>query len=645
MKKYYLIVSSILAVQAALAQGVKAPGSGTVLADTKAQESNTFQDILSNGGFGTYRKVSSRGVNYTSFIRIGSTYYDLQTNYAMPHRMVVHPNGAVSATWTTSPNDAANFPQRGSGYNYRNTSNVWLKSDSTRVESARTGWANIGILRNGTEFVIGHDATNGGFILTKNSTAGTRPSTSSSILAEAPYKPIWSRMANDGDTIHMIYSYTDSAAPGEKRAPTRKGIFAPMVYSRSVNAGTSWDIQHIMLPDYDSTLTNNGGADQYAIDVQGKTVAIVNADKFQGVILWKSTDAGATFQRIIADTFKYAPYNSKKLMIDTPYTNDGTCDVLIDNNGKIHVFWGLARVGDTDTTDQFYTDYFGVQGIGHWSEVTGTSKLIASALPYDRDGSGTIQLQSATFYGLSNGALPTVNGSKLATCARLGNTNPMRQPNAAVDANNNIYCVFSLPIEGDVSDLGANFRDLGVVYSTDGGVTWGNEQNLTQVLTREDDFPSVARKANGFLHLMWQQDREPGTNLQNNSSGDNNHPVVLNEILYQAIPVTEILNESIGMVWGVNVDKPQTGEVMVVNQNYPNPFTGVTNVLIWLSNPGDVQVEVRNTAGALVRNVNHSGMLRGNHVIGIDATGLPAGVYTYSITAGGSTVSRTMMVK
>ena len=47
-----------------------------------------------------------------------------------------------------------------------------------------------------------------------------------------------------------------------------------MVYSRSTDGGVNWDKKHIMLPGYDSTITNNGGADQYAIDVKGSTVAI-----------------------------------------------------------------------------------------------------------------------------------------------------------------------------------------------------------------------------------------------------------------------------------------------------------------------------------------------------------------------------------
>jgi hypothetical protein len=221
----------------------------------------------------------------------------------------------------------------------------------------------------------------------------------------------------------------------------------------------------------------------------------------------------------------------------------------------------------------------------------------------------------------------------------------MRQPNAAIDENGNIYCIFSIPIEGDVSLLGANFRDIGVVYSKDSGATWSTPQNLTQVLTREDDFACVARRANGFLHMMWQQDIEPGTNLQNNSTNDGNHLPTLNEMLYQAIPLGDILDNKIGMVWGLKVDKPNTGKAMIVGQNYPNPFSGSTNVVIWLTNPGDVKVDVRNSTGALVRSEVLSGLNRGNHIINIDAQGLSAGVYTYSITSGGSTASRTMMVK
>jgi hypothetical protein len=553
----------------------------------------------------------------------------------------LHSNGAISAAWTTANSDAAGFSTRGSGYNFRDASGKWNPSDSSRVENVRTGWANIGVLSNGSVFTIGHDATNGGFYMAKSASATSRPSTTTSILQEPPYKPIWARTANNGDVIHLICSYTDSASPGEARAPRRKGIFAPMVYSRSKDGGTTWDKQHVMLPDYDSTLTNNGGADQYTIDVKGNTVAIVNADLLQGVIAWKSTDGGDNWQRIIVDTFKYAPWTGKTEMLDTPYTNDGTVDVIIDNNNKLHVFFGLGRVLDTDTTDESYSFYPGTQGMMHWSEATDKTSLIASGNQFDRDEDGFNGLEQATYAALSGGNVP----SGLSTVARLGSTSALRQPASAMDANGNLYCLFSVPIEQDISDLGANFRDIGVVYSTDGGATWSLPQNVTQVLGREDDFASTCRVANGFLHMTWQQDEIAGTNLQNNSGAFGNHPVVLNLINYQAIPVTEILKGNIGMLYGVNVEKPNTGAVMVVNQNYPNPFSNETNVMVYLTNPGDIKVEVRNAMGALVKTQTHSNLYKGNHELTISANGLSTGVYTYTLIAGGSSVSKTMMVK
>jgi len=259
---------------------------------------------------------------------------------------------------------------------------------------------------------------------------------------------------------------------------------------------------------------------------------------------------------------------------------------------------------------------------------------------FDNTGDGINSLSQATYSSLSStGTVPT----GMSTVARLGSTSAMRQPNASIDANGNIYCAFSVPIEGDVSDLDANFRDIGLVFSKDGGATWSDSaQNLTQVIGKEDDFGTISRVTDNFLHMMWQQDEIPGTNLQNNSSAVANHDVVLNVIYYQALPVDDILNNRIGLA---NVDQINTGDVMVVNQNYPNPFEGTTNVMVWLTRPGNINVEVRNMMGALVKTQSYTNLLRGNHELTIDGSNLTPGVYTYSLIAGGNKVSKTFIVK
>jgi hypothetical protein len=330
-------------------------------------------------------------------------------------------------------------------------------------------------------------------------------------------------------------------------------------------------------------------------------------------------------------------------MIDTPFTSDGTVDVLIDNDGKVHAFWGLTRVFDDDTTDESYSFFPGYQGIVYWNEgmLPGENMLIAAGGSFDRDGDEINGILQANTNALQDGNVP----NNLATVARLGNTSLMRQPNAAIDANNRIFVTFSVPIEGDVSFLDANFRDIGIVHSTDGGATWEQTQNITQFYQKEDDFASIAREVDDFIHVIWQQDEIPGTNLQNNSVLMANHEVVLNTIYYTAIPVASILTGEIGHMYGINNEKIGTGEVFVVGQNYPNPFGTSSNVAIYLTQPGDVTLEVRNAMGALVQSSVKKGLLRGNHLLDINGDNLSNGVYTYTVIAGGSSVTKSMMIQ
>ena len=135
-----------------------------------------------------------------------------------------------------------------------------------------------------------------------------------------------------------------------------------------------------------------------------------------------------------------------------------------------------------------------------------------------------------------NGAIP--NG--LSTVARLTNTSAMRQPSAGIDPNGDIFVSFSIPIESDLSDFDANYRDIGMVYSTDGGNTWAASQNVTQALRQEDDFACIAKSVDDYVHMIWQADDQCGNNLSNDDPNFGNHPVAKNTIYYQAIPVADI---------------------------------------------------------------------------------------------------------
>jgi hypothetical protein len=67
--------------------------------------------------------------------------------------------------------------------------------------------------------------------------------------------------------------------------------------------------------------------------------------------------------------------------------------------------------------------------------------------------------------------------------------------------------------------------------------------------------------------------------------------------------------------------------------------------MIYLSQPGEVKWEVKNMSGQLVKAGTAQELVRGNHVVQMDCSGLTSGVYTYTLIAGGSNVSKKMMIK
>lgn len=81
-----------------------------------------------------------------------------------------------------------------------------------------------------------------------------------------------------------------------------------------------------------------------------------------------------------------------------------------------------------------------------------------------------------------------------------------------------------------------------------------------------------------------------------------------------------------------------------VSQNQPNPFNGTTNISYTLQERSDVSLNVYNVAGAKVMNMNVGSKNAGTHNLSINGSTLKAGIYYYTLTANGSTVTNKMIV-
>ena len=801
MKKIYFTTLSLLLSLGLTAQK-KIDPKGTIVINQseKITNSSVLVDVVTNPNQQSVapkqqRETERRGeINY-SFIKIGNTKYDLQSNSAMGRRIILHPDGKITAVFTTATDNG--FTQRGTGLNHFDGAN-WRPSGTgatQRIETTRTGWPSIGVLNGNQEFTLGHDATNGGFILAINASIGSTMFTESTVLKEPNARPIWARAASNGQNyLHVISNYADSSAAGEPPAPRINGVRAPLTYARSADAGATWQLfgsvkssgvglvdgsytnipltttgtgkgatanfevtanavqnfeinnygsghklgdvlslrgrvnnveatldsatstivlsnpianliigstvtgnvfggldantsivavlndstievsptpllstldtltitppygnsrffnftferDKTTLPGYDSTRWITGSADNYAIDVRDSIVAIVSGRLGTDVMLWKSTNNGATFSKMFVDSFPYAPFDGKQLALDTPFCSDGTMDVLIDPSGNCHVWFGLSRVLEDDTLTDGFSFYPGTAGLVYWNEVTNNQTLIANGNMFDRDGDEAYQILAGTVNALQSGNIP--NG--LFSVARLGNTGVIRQPSAGMDANGNLFVVYSVPVEADIDANNLNYRDIFIQSSTDGGATWSAPQNITQRLQRESDFASIAKVVNDFVHVIFQDDETPGTNLQNNSASANNHPIsdAGNDIYYAAIPVSEILAGTIGNQWGLNVKNlDNAAKLFVVSQNSPNPFSGNTDVTIYLNNfSSNVNLSVSDITGKVVMSNNIKNMEAGNHILTIEASHLKPGIYFYTLTSGANTITKKMIVE
>jgi hypothetical protein len=577
------------------------------------------------------------------FVRVGNTYYDLQTNASIGRRAILHTDGTVSLAWTFSSTSSTTWPDRGSAVNYYDGS-AWGAEPTVRTESLRTGWPSIGIFPDGSMYTIAHDAAAGGLAISRNSAKGSTTWTpdASTVFNHAGGNMIWNRTANLGDKMFTLANFSAQAADPDVVV---NGITNPTLYGMSNDKGKTWSTLGL-LPGYDSARYLDGAGDTYAIDARDSIVAIVIAGRYKDVTLFKSTDSGSSWTTSIIDSFAFPRFVWGSYLVDpaNPVTcNDGSVDVLIDNNGTVHVAGGRVSYSDDDTTDDlarsgsFYNLY-------HWSETFPTWKICGTPIDMDEvppaQGEAPFDITAETTNGMGADGNPA-NG--LAYAARYGGTSISTHSSMSVDKDNNIFITWDCPVEFTFNDYLANYRDVHITYTTDGGATFATTQNATQIRSQEAVFACLTKRTDDFVHFVFQMDAHPGTNLQNSGTG-NLHPNVENVIYYAAIPVQDLLDSVLGQNT-LNV-KPviKESQVFVVSQNTPNPFSDATNVVVYLRAGSDLTCTVTDAMGKVVSTQNMGYKGAGNHDLSINGTDLTSGVYFYTLKTKDSEVTKKMQV-
>jgi hypothetical protein len=93
-----------------------------------------------------------------------------------------------------------------------------------------------------------------------------------------------------------------------------------------------------------------------------------------------------------------------------------------------------------------------------------------------------------------------------------------------------------------------------------------------------------------------------------------------------------------------SVDAPASLTGFSLAPSAPNPASTVASIGYTLGSPEHVTIELRDLSGALVSRLDEGARESGSHQAGLDVSGLPSGVYSYTIRAGEYRESRMLTV-
>ena len=548
---------------------------------------------------------------------IGITNYDLQTNSAVAHRMLLFDNGEISAVWTDyDGSDLPSAPERGTGYNHYNGSWQFTESSNVHIEgSQRTGWPAL-LTDQTNEWVVNHYRDAGGLFLWNQAIGASNTGWTQGAITGTPEAMLWPRSVSVPGHFYVISSDDQTTDATSVEA---------LWFSVSDDGGTTWSTTKMQ--DFNTYYTHGNG-DQYAIDAKDSIVAVVFFGDYADTKLWKSTDYGQTWTiRTVVD-FPIDAFDNNAAIVDldsnsvadTIETTDNSGDVIIDNSGMVHVVFSTMRYLDETTGDNGALAYFPyTDGLYYWNDTmpdaqyTGLDHDNFLALPsnaeliaysFDLNGNDTIW----EFAQVGSGEWPF--GTYYTNLTSFGTL--------SVDTSNNIYVTFSTVMEGDnfvnshANPNSESYRHQWVLARTANG-EWGDPKciSVEDGNLAENVYATVPRRITDTYYSWTQWDNEPGLKIQGDKDNQTD-----NYIIFRAVPVEQLLPPPV-----VGVKELASNNINISVS--PNPAVDYLRI----SGVDNADISIYNTIGEVVLTSKAQG------TTSINVSSLPAGTYIVKATS------------
>jgi len=554
---------------------------------------------------------------------VGVTKYDKQTNRSLNNRMYYFDDGTAGITWTMGLDEVGGFTDRGTGYNYFDGT-AWGPQPSVRIDPEKCGWPTYSALGENGEVVVSHNAVDRCWVLTR-SDKGTGTWNSTYIQGPTSNPKItWPRVCASGvdqNIIHVLAIIREEY----------NGQGTPAAYYRSPDGGATWDIlSQVLDPIGPSNYTEHGADGQAWAEPYGDNIAFLMVSPWMDLVLMKSPDNGDTWNKTVIWLHPYPMFNwDLTFTTDTLWAPDNSGDLSFDNNGMIHVVFGLTRVAHTEAgTTYSYWPY--TDGIVYWNEDMPQFED-PNGNPHDALDAETVLIEDVNLIGWTQ----DVNNSgaiefeeELYSYPSLGIST---MPSITIDELNRIVVLFASTTETYTNGT-LNFKHIWSRGSPDKGVTWGDFVDISGDLIHLFDeciYPVFAKNSDDNVHFFYNTDATPGNAV------DGDHAYQDNFQVYGKWDKDLLIGK----------DEHTLGSALEVTSNYPNPCNDVTYFNISLQTRQNVVIDVTNLVGSVVLTENRGSYQAGSHLIKLNTANLKPGVYFCTVTAGDSKVTRKMIVE
>ncbi len=602
---------------------------------------NSFETIVNSLQPNTHQNQAK---SFTQ-VNVGTTQYQLQTNSSICNRMVKSPDGTISATWTMAQDPG--WADRGTGYNYYNGT-AWGALPTVRLESVRTGFTNIGVTSTNQEIVVCHEAPSGGGF--GNIHVDSRPTKGTGTWTESAlgFSDVWARMSVGGSNGQSIHVISSSGNGSGSALITYHGQTGAITYSRSLDGGVTWDKLRTIIPCLDSSHYVGFGGDAYAIDAKGDTIVIVAGGFDVDVVIAKSIDNGNTWTSTVVKRFPIPMYEATTMVTDTNdpvngtvydtiESNDASVEVLLDNNGMAHVWYGKMMVLD-DVLASAMSYFPSTQGLMYWNESMASNAPVMISAVVDINGDGILNVD----FDNTAGGLLGMGTYQVSLTSH---------PSAGIDASGKLYLAYSgifegtnnqgVPVPGaGSSSPGKSYRHTYLMRSDDGGGNWCPPIDITDPDIQSGNFDyiegvygAMAKDVDGFVHIIVQDDATPGHGVSTATNPDpQTGPADIN---YYKVPV-----EDLACGAGVH-DKSSAFNAINL---YPNPANSSVSIKFNVNKTSKTVVKIYNVMGQEVANFDNQAIANGT-ILTVNLTNYQSGIYFVNTVVDGKSYSQKLIVE